>query len=214
MSVEKWLPVPGFEGLYEVSSHGRVQKIAPWCDGVNHYATRLLPVDRAWSGHFRVNLTRPGRWQKAKSVHRLVMHAFARPPKPGEVVNHKDGDPGNNRFENLEYTTVQGNTLHAIRVLGRSTGKKGSKHPHAKLDESEVLEIIERLKQGEEHLHIAKDFGICYGTISNIARNSTWKHLSREAMPDRRFNYCQPGSAVQIPPNQRPKGSKLSQLKS
>jgi hypothetical protein len=212
MEDEKWLPVPGFEGLYEVSDHGRVQKIAPWCDGVNHYAYRLLPVDRSREGHLRVNLHRDGGGRPMrKQIHRLVMHAFVRRPKPSEVVNHKDGVPTNNRLPNLEYCTVAQNTWHAFHVLKRGKGHgKGSKHPFAKLNDALVLGMLERLQRGEGLATIAKDFDVCVSTVTQIARNQTWPHLPREATPDRRDNYCQPGSVVQIPPNLRPRGSKLS----
>ena len=210
MASEKWLPVPGFEGLYEVSSHGRVQKIAPWCDGVNHYATRLLPVDRTRSGHLRVSITQPGVKQHARSVHRVVMHAFVRAPEPGEVVNHKDGNPANNRLENLEYCTASENAWHAYHVLKRVKGHgKGARHPFAKLDDVKVQTILERCAAGEPIAAIAAHFNVSIATVTQIARAKTWKHLERTLQPDRRDSYCQPGSVVQIPPNQRPKGSKL-----
>ena len=175
MASEKWLPVPGFEGLYEVSSHGRVQKIAPWCDGVNHYATRLLPVDRTRSGHLRVQLCTNGR-KKRTSVHQLVMLAFVRPPEIGEVVNHKDGDPARKRAENLEYTTERGNTLHARDVLGRKFGLKGTQHSHAKFTDADSITIRHERKRGATLKALADHYQVSQSTISQIARHRIWQH--------------------------------------
>jgi hypothetical protein len=41
LSMENWLKVVGFEGLYEVSDRGNVRRVAPWCDGRKN---RLVPA--------------------------------------------------------------------------------------------------------------------------------------------------------------------------
>ena len=38
--VEEWRPVPGYEGRYEVSSHGRVRSLDAYCG--NRFGTRTL----------------------------------------------------------------------------------------------------------------------------------------------------------------------------
>jgi hypothetical protein len=49
-------------------------------------------------------------------VHRAVALAWVENPKSGEftIVNHKDGDPLNNWYENLEWTDYSGNNYHAV----------------------------------------------------------------------------------------------------
>ena len=58
-------------------------------------------------------------------LHRLVAFAFLGPPPTGLAwqVNHLDGNPSNNRLENLEYVTASQNILHASAKLSRPPGK-------------------------------------------------------------------------------------------
>lgn len=90
---ERWLPIPGWEDLYEVSSHGRVRKIA------------LKPCFNK-KGYPLVSLSRDGVSQKFL-VHRLVMLAFVGPCPDGLMVRHLNGDPADARWpENLLYGTA------------------------------------------------------------------------------------------------------------
>ncbi len=49
-----------------------------------------------------------------RSVHQIVSDKFLGVKPEGLVVNHKDGDKKNNRYENLEYITITENIRHAI----------------------------------------------------------------------------------------------------
>jgi len=48
----------------------------------------------------------------------------------------------------------------------------------AKLSESQVLAIIERLLVGETRTRIAHDFNVTISAVSRIAVGSNWKHLT------------------------------------
>lgn len=115
---EKWAPVKGFEGIYEVSSLGNVRS----CD---RYTYNSLGIKMFHSGipkrthlnnygYETVILSRNGKG-KTFSVHRLVADAFIGIPD-GMVVNHIDGDTTNNSLENLEVITQKENIDHAIRT--------------------------------------------------------------------------------------------------
>lgn len=103
---ERWLPVPGYEGLYEVSDLGAVR-------GPRTGDGRLKPRPHK-DGYAKVNLCRGGR-QKTFLVHRLVLDAFVGPREPGQECRHLDGDPSNNRLTNLAWGTQSENELDKVR---------------------------------------------------------------------------------------------------
>lgn len=97
---ERWLPVPGHEGLYEVSDHGRVRSLDRVITMKNGRKRRqrgivLKPVNS--NGYHCVNVG------ALRYVHRLVLEAFVGPPPPGMETRHLDGDPHNNRLGNLKW---------------------------------------------------------------------------------------------------------------
>lgn len=119
---EAWRPVVAYEGLYEVSDHGRVRRVAPASGTQAGRVLRHWPDRR---GYRRVGLNRADQ-RSVSSVHRLVAAAFLGPCPPGLQVNHKDGKKANNRPSNLEYVTSAENNQHAIR-----TGLRSSKRERA-----------------------------------------------------------------------------------
>lgn len=171
---EIWLPVVGYEGIYEVSNLGRVRG--------------LYGPMRAHRGKRSTDYPRIALAGKKYFVHVLVASAFLGPRPAGYEVNHIDGDKGNPVLANLEYVTRSQNGLHACRVL-KTHRQKGSLHGAHKLIESEVMQIIERTAAGEPINMIAADFGVSMATVSMIAMGRTWKHLPRIPQTDRRLQY-------------------------
>src|SRR5690606_10969075 len=105
---EVWAPVPGYEGMYDVSADGRVMR-AKHITGAT--TGRVLKPDVNHRGYHKVRLFdgRGIRTSKVHSVHRLVAAAFLGPCPPGHQVNHKDADKGHNCLANLEYVTPKQN---------------------------------------------------------------------------------------------------------
>jgi len=113
MNDEQWLPVFGFEDLYEVSDLGRVKSLGrPYCNGVRSFPPLILRPGPSNYGHLSVVLM-PGR--KTHMVHRLVLEAFVSPRPPGMDTCHRDGDPTNNRLDNLRWGTRSENIRDAVR---------------------------------------------------------------------------------------------------
>src|SRR5690606_5298725 len=101
---------------YEVSSLGRVRSLPHVDRRGRPWPGKLLKPGRTGKGkgYLTVQIER-----KNRKVHRLVAEAFlpADPLRP--CVNHKNGNPHDNRVENLEWCTNQENAEHAWAHLGR-----------------------------------------------------------------------------------------------
>lgn len=117
MSEERWLPIPGYEGYYEVSDLGRVRsvpRIVPHAVAPLTIRGRIMCTCKSRGGHLRVTLARGGK-TVTRSVHALVLAAFVGPRPEGLEGCHGDGDPSNNRLSNLRWDTTSNNHLDAVR---------------------------------------------------------------------------------------------------
>ena len=119
MSDATWLPVPGYEGYYEVSDQGEVRSvdrvIGILKDGRDHWRRGkvLSPARMKKGGSLRVKLSRDGHGPLV-SVHALVMLAFVGPRPNGMHICHNNGDPADNRLVNLRYDTPSENALDSV----------------------------------------------------------------------------------------------------
>ena len=115
---EVWLPIQGYEGLYEVSNCGRVRALYREVEvpfgGMRVHEPHLVAVETMDKGYLRVTLCRDGVRDK-RLIHVLVAEAFI-PERGGNAdqVNHRDGNHGNPNVMNLEWCTGAYNTHHAI----------------------------------------------------------------------------------------------------
>lgn len=107
VSQETWRPVPGYEGLYEVSDLGRVKSLERTC--FNGHVSRkvreriLRPTQLPCQ---TVGLCRDG-LHETWTIAQLVLTVFVRPARPGEVATHKDGDKWHHAVGNLEWIDKQ-----------------------------------------------------------------------------------------------------------
>lgn len=179
MSEEKWLPVPGSRGKYEVSTHGRLRKIARWTDGLHIYEHRLLPLELENRGYFVISLTMDGA-QIRRPVHRHVLETFVGlAVAPKTIPNHKNGIKTDNRLVNLEWVSPRENALHSYQVLGQRA-MRGSQHGTAKIKEVDAVAIRSARLKGATLQELATRYGVSQGTISGICLHKTWKHTLRE----------------------------------
>lgn len=115
---EEWRPVVGYEGYYEVSSRGRVRSLpreVATFRGVRVSPGRLLKTPASTGGYLRVTLSKEG-LLKGRPVHVLVLEAFSGArPSPEHDACHWDGNPSNNRIENLRWDTKSANMADKMR---------------------------------------------------------------------------------------------------
>lgn len=172
---EVWKDVIGFEGLYHVSSLGRVKAV---CKKIanRRYSTERIKI-------LPERLIRPsGRRYKTvclfidgtrfyKLVHRLVAAAFIPNPANKPEVNHKDGNKTYNSVSNLEWVTKSENELHCIHVLGKLV-PKGENHSSTKLTFKQVCEIRRKYIPREYSTRkLASEYNVSNSRIVHIVNN-------------------------------------------
>lgn len=134
------------------------------------------PFAREKDGYPRV------KWNGRKTpVSRIVCEEVnGSPPTPEYVTRHtcNNGKFGCINPNHLIWGTTKDNIQDQV-VAG--TRPKGEIHKNSKLNNDAVLEIYQRRMAGESLNQIAKDHGIDFSTVSDIARGRTWSWLTGAA---------------------------------
>lgn len=177
-SVE-YRPVVGFRGyrIGPVGPAGSVEShYRPRGHGQYAESWRPLMLRPNADGYWIVSLqTEPGRKSVRRFVHRLLLEAFVGPCPPGMQACHRNGDPADNRLDNLRWGTPASNMadqkIHGTALLG-------SRNHKAKLIEDEVRAIRRLSGLGHTKADIAGRFGVSRQIISRIIDSQTWRHIS------------------------------------
>lgn len=107
---EQWLPIKGYEGLYEVSDHGRIRSLDYRRRGVS----QILSTRARLGNYVKIGLHKDGK-RRYHRVHRLVAFAFLPQPQEGQTqVEHINCDKRDNRVENLRWTSPKGNMANPL----------------------------------------------------------------------------------------------------
>lgn len=191
---EVWKDVVGHEGVYQVSSLGRVKRLATDVIRKNQYTTWVQCLDEYVfspcldsKGYEQVLLSL-GQKKRVARVHRLVAEAFL--PTPSEelisecnsagldyvLVNHIDNNRTNNNVSNLEWCSPKHNLVW-MQENGRQNidTVKGSLNYNAELTEEDVLSILQLLREGRlSQEKIGQIFNVKQITISNIWTGRSW----------------------------------------
>ena len=121
-AVEVWRPVVGYEGLYEVSNHGRVRSVdrvheqkGRYGQIVSHLYKGQLLSPRIRRNYLAVTFCIANKLI-AFSIHRLVAQAFVPNPDNLPCVNHKDECKTNNHADNLEWCSILYNNKYGTRL--------------------------------------------------------------------------------------------------
>jgi hypothetical protein len=169
---EEWRPVVGWEGVYDVSSLGRIRRVKT---SGNSKAGHILKPQLNRDGYPLIRFRKPG-VAKMKAIHKAVAEAFLGPCPDGLEVNHIDFDKQNCRANNLEYTTRRNNMLHAY-ASGRMAAR-GEKHGHSHLQDDQVHQICRMFESGHDVTFIAEFFGTKKRYVSGVVYGKTYKHIS------------------------------------
>jgi DNA-binding transcriptional regulator YiaG len=174
-SLEEWRPVVGYEGLYEVSSLGRVRGVTrrvpnPSCK-VMTVKGKILRLYQGKHGYMQFGPWKDGA-QRTLLVHQEVLRAFVGEPR-GLECRHLDGDRTNNALTNLRYGTKSQN---ADDKNTHGTMARGTRQGLSKLTEADVLHI--RRDRSMTIKALAELYGIHCSTVFKVRRGETWRHVN------------------------------------
>ena len=191
---EIWKDIKDFESIYQISSQGRVKRLATTTIMRNQITSWVQPLAEyifkpSLDGHGypQVSLS-IGENKRTARIHRLVAEAFL--PEPSEelvetcrsagldyvMVNHKDTDTTNNVWSNLEWCSPKFNCDWAVTSGTHNTETiKGSLNYNSELTEQDVTDIVALLKsKAMSQEKIGEMYGVKQITISNIWTGRSW----------------------------------------
>jgi NUMOD4 motif/HNH endonuclease len=192
---EEWLPVVGWESLYEVSSKGQVRSferqtrsgtrggklLAPFLRKDGYYEVQLFRSPELTPcptcGHPQPIVTGETLLKKKKLVHHLVLESFVDPRPDGLEALHGPGGKQDNRPENLSWGKRSQN-MGEDRVRDHQSNR-GEHHGLTTLTWDQVCNIramIGKVPQNE----LARMYGVSKQTITNIKTGHTWAHPPEE----------------------------------
>ena len=167
-----WKPIPGYEGLYEVSNDGQVRSLF-------RYKKTLKPSPLT-NGYLTVELWK-GKKRKRIGIHRLVAMCFCQNPNNKPFVNHLDETRTNNRANNLEWVTHVENCNYGTAIARRL---QHTDYKNRRVNKAELIEACSKpIGQYALDGHLIKTWTsaseCCRAngwTISNVRRAATGEH--------------------------------------
>lgn len=168
-NIEIWKRHPRYPH-YDVSSFGRVRRLS-------RNITRDGIMSPAKCGKRREYwFVRPceNGIKHHEYIHHMVLETFTDCRPNNAEAMHLDGNPNNNRLNNLLWGTHIDNERHKVR---HGTRLQGSSIHGSKLTANDIRDIRRRLQFGEYHHTIAVDYNVSRTTITNISLRKIWAHV-------------------------------------
>lgn len=181
---EIWVPVLGFENLYQISILGQVRKL------ITKYNKEYLILKPIIKGdHLRVLLVDDRGAKNNVSLGQLILESFSKTKRPiGYYVEYIDSDFLNCTYDNVRYKIIEEhlqatniNKLHPYITRGSSSKK-------ALLTEAQVIKMREDwrvftkrdLDYGVARKYMqkeAKKYECSYINIYSVIHKLTWRWL-------------------------------------
>lgn len=171
MSMEKWKPITFLNGNYSASNLGRIRRNGGKYESIMPNGTvrkttlpeKILVCNKlSQKGYLRVNID-----NRVWFVHTLIAKTWLQEYKDKPQVNHKNGIKTDNRIENLEWVSNTENRSHAKKMGLIACRKNG-----LGISIENCKKIIEKYATGNFlQRELAKEYGVCQQTISNILRD-------------------------------------------
>lgn len=151
--IEKFKPVQGYAGIYEISNLGRVKSLSRVIErkdgNTRTTEDRIILPFLTKCGYHQIALTNKDGVKKKHYIHRLVANAFIENLDKLPIINHKDENKLNNRVDNLEWCSAYYNLRY---------GKMQAKL--VKIDvvnsKGDVVEVVEGMRECERKYNISK----------------------------------------------------------
>lgn len=146
---EIWVPIPNYEGLYEVSNFGTVRSLTRTVKIGPNFRTIESQVLKPMfnRGYYQIIVCKNSK-HKTLKPHRLVAQLFIPNPQNKPEVNHRDANKLNNRVDNLEWNTSQENSLHSVKLglrivteKSREAARRNSKLTPKGINAKKVIDI-------------------------------------------------------------------------
>ena len=168
-NTEIWKPVVGYEGMYEVSSYGRVKSFKPRSNG------KILKGKIDKGGYLLVILCKDKK-QTTYKVHRLVAEHFIPNPQNKPCIDHINTVRTDNRVENLRWATYKengNNPLTKTKQRRMLKGKYGKEHPASK----PIIQYDKDgnfIKEWDSITEAAKELGVNGGNITLVCQEKLY----------------------------------------
>lgn len=179
---EIWKDIIGFEGLYQISNHGRIKSLERTVMRKDGFATTVKESIKFPSimntGYYMITLYK-NNIAKYCTMHRLLAIHFIPNPENKPYINHIDGSRDNNSLKNLEWCTQSENMQHAMRSgVMKEQFKSGFAHQLCKLTPEDVRGIKKLRAEGKTLKIIGELYNISGRHASGIARGETHNNIT------------------------------------
>lgn len=159
-------PVPGYEGIYEITREGRLfslDRVTSGKHGSQQVVGReIKPIEHKGHGYFVVNLAKNGK-VKQHRLHILVARVFIPNPENKPTVNHEDGLKARNGADNLTWMTHEEQMLHAAAMKLTALGDRNGS---TRVLEVMLIGLRDRVLTGELIQDLADEIGVNRNTIA------------------------------------------------